>query len=168
MGRDFMPVSTSGAIVEGLPLTPAEYGTYILLLTHWWRNGSVPTDDKSLGRITMQSRTKWLRIKVQLVQWGLLEDIDGVLSFPRWDRIIDTDKRLPLPAAVRDAVYKRDGEICRYCGNTEGPFQIDHIEPVRRGGSDRLENLTVACRTCNLAKGATPLDEWLQEVVRNA
>lgn len=65
-----------------------------------------------------------------------------------------------LSPSVRRAVFARDGEVCAYCGTTEGPFHIDHIHPKSRGGSDDLENLTVACAPCNLSKRDKTLEEW--------
>lgn len=55
----------------------------------------------------------------------------------------------------RDAyaeVYCRDGHACRYCGSGDD-LTVDHVVPRCRGGSDRLENLVVACRSCNSRKG---------------
>lgn len=66
----------------------------------------------------------------------------------------------PLPAAVRRAVFDRDGERCGYCGSNRGPFEVDHIQPVSLGGDDALHNLTVACRRCNRAKGDRALPVW--------
>lgn len=57
-------------------------------------------------------------------------------------------------------VYERDGAICRYCGNTNGPFHIDHMIPLSRGGLNTLENLTVACKTCNLRKHTLTAEEF--------
>jgi 5-methylcytosine-specific restriction endonuclease McrA len=44
----------------------------------------------------------------------------------------------------------------------EGPFHIDHIVPVSRGGSNRDDNLCVACAPCNLRKSAKVGTEWRQ------
>ena len=74
----------------------------------------------------------------------------------------DEYERTPLPAVLRAAILSRDGERCRYCGDFDGPFQIDHIWPVALGGTDDPENLCVACRSCNASKGAKPLEVWLQ------
>ena len=49
-------------------------------------------------------------------------------------------------------VYERDGALCSYCLTSEGPFEIDHIDPVNRGGTHEIDNLCVACRTCNRRK----------------
>ena len=53
---------------------------------------------------------------------------------------------------IRKQVFKRDGEVCTYCGTKIGPFEIDHKTPVAKGGSDNLENLVVSCRSCNRSK----------------
>jgi hypothetical protein len=44
---------------------------------------------------------------------------------------------------------------CAYCGAMCA--EIDHIEPVGRGGSGDYENLTASCRHCNRAKNARPM-----------
>ena len=57
-------------------------------------------------------------------------------------------------------VYRRDGYVCQYCGDEEGPFAIDHVHPLSRGGSNELSNLVVACRVCNSSKCNLLLVEW--------
>lgn len=69
--------------------------------------------------------------------------------------------RTTLAPVVRAFVFERDGDVCRYCAGTEAPFEIDHIHPASRGGSDAPENLTVACEPCNRSKGAKTLAEWM-------
>lgn len=45
---------------------------------------------------------------------------------------------------------------CEYCHAPEilfnFPFEVDHILPQSRGGSDDPDNLALACRACNLFK----------------
>lgn len=71
-----------------------------------------------------------------------------------------TDARPNIPPTVRAEVFERDGRVCAYCGDTEGPFHIDHIVPLSRGGEHSADNLTVACAPCNLSKSNLLLDEW--------
>jgi hypothetical protein len=63
-------------------------------------------------------------------------------------------------ARLRTLAFQRDGEICRYCAATEGPFEIDHVIPRIKGGEDILENVVVACLSCNRAKRDRDGDEW--------
>ena len=43
---------------------------------------------------------------------------------------------------MRRNVFDRDGDVCRYCGNTDGPFHLDHILPWSKNEEERL-NLTL-------------------------
>jgi 5-methylcytosine-specific restriction endonuclease McrA len=49
-------------------------------------------------------------------------------------------------------VLRRDGERCRRCGTTEG-LTLDHIIPLSKGGTNRIDNLQLLCGPCNRAKG---------------
>jgi hypothetical protein len=62
-----------------------------------------------------------------------------------------------LDPVLKRRVYTRDGRRCQYCGDTRGPFEVDHIYPRYHGGEDRLDNLVVSCLACNRAKGARVL-----------
>lgn len=53
---------------------------------------------------------------------------------------------------------------CSYCGApTE---EIDHIEPVYKGGTNAWENLTSACKSCNRSKKTTDLLSYLLRAKR--
>ncbi len=57
-------------------------------------------------------------------------------------------------AAVRRAVFERDGYRCRACG-LPGRLECDHIQPLRRGGDPwDMDNLQSLCRGCHIAKTA--------------
>jgi hypothetical protein len=53
---------------------------------------------------------------------------------------------------------------CAYCGDTGGPFHLDHVVPRSRGGQDHPRNIVRACQACNLAKGDRLPSEWLSHV----
>lgn len=60
-------------------------------------------------------------------------------------------KRPPIPREIVDAVYKRDGGRCVYCGSTQN-LQLDHIIPFSKGGATTLENMQLLCQKCNIEK----------------
>ncbi|MBQ5923219.1 MAG: HNH endonuclease [Alistipes sp.] len=60
-------------------------------------------------------------------------------------------KRPQIPREVVDAVYRRDGGRCVYCGATEN-LHLDHIIPFSCGGATSVENLQLLCQKCNLEK----------------
>jgi 5-methylcytosine-specific restriction endonuclease McrA len=61
---------------------------------------------------------------------------------------------------IRDAVLRRDNHACRYCGQTSGRIECDHVVPIARGGRTVPDNLVAACRSCNRRKGIRTLSEW--------
>jgi hypothetical protein len=69
-------------------------------------------------------------------------------------------EREPIPAMAREAVIRRDGWKCVYCGDDAGPFEIDHVLAVVNGGASDVSNLCVACKPCNRSKGAKLLAGW--------
>lgn len=51
---------------------------------------------------------------------------------------------------------------CVYCDSTEG-LTVDHVIPKSKGGSERINNLVIACRHCNLSKGDKDFDRWFEK-----
>ena len=66
-------------------------------------------------------------------------------------------------AALRAAVFERDGFVCQYCGAEGARLECDHIVPVCKGGSSELDNLTTACKPCNRSKAGKLLEDWMAE-----
>jgi|694.fasta_scaffold14321_9 hypothetical protein len=54
---------------------------------------------------------------------------------------------------VRHMIFQRDGNKCKNC-NTTSNLTIDHIIPVKHGGTSEDTNLQTLCRKCNSSKGA--------------
>jgi len=50
---------------------------------------------------------------------------------------------------------------CAYCDAHNVPLEKEHIVPKARGGSNRVSNLTLACRPCNEKKAARDVREFL-------
>jgi hypothetical protein len=54
---------------------------------------------------------------------------------------------------------------CPYCGCSLSwrTVTVDHIVPVVKGGSNRIENINPSCWSCNASKGARDLEDWKRE-----
>ena len=65
--------------------------------------------------------------------------------------------------SVREALLEHWGRECAYCGATDVPLQVEHIQPKSKGGSNRFSNLTLACSRCNQAKGNQPVEKFLSD-----
>ena len=63
---------------------------------------------------------------------------------------------------VREYLLEKWNRRCAYCGATHVPLEIEHIVPRANGGSDRVSNLTLACRPCNQRKGNRSIEDFLQ------
>jgi hypothetical protein len=54
------------------------------------------------------------------------------------------------------AVAERAGERCEYCRAPEQvfnfAFEVEHIQPRSGGGNNSMDNLALACESCNLFK----------------
>lgn len=160
--RPFMQLYVSDFLGDTLMLSAEELGTYILLLSVAHHNGGVlPLDERKLRRITRLTAKQFSRVWPSID--GYFTEEDGFLSsnhLRAWaikERLVG---RRPLSIATREFVIRRDGAKCSYCGTLSGPFHIDHVIAVALGGSDDPTNLVVACKPCNLSKGAKSLEEW--------
>ena len=63
---------------------------------------------------------------------------------------------------IRARVLEEGGYRCRKCGKA-GVLEVDHILPLRDGGTHALENLQVLCRGCHIRKHHPPQpgrDAW--------
>jgi 5-methylcytosine-specific restriction endonuclease McrA len=63
---------------------------------------------------------------------------------------------------VREYLLEKWGRKCSYCGKTDVPLQVEHIEPKSKGGSNRVSNLCLACEKCNQKKGNKDVKQFLK------
>ena len=58
-----------------------------------------------------------------------------------------------IPENLRSRIEQTDRRRCCYCLTSEAnsgiPMTFDHILPVSKGGLTTLENICLACRSCN-------------------
>ncbi len=62
---------------------------------------------------------------------------------------------------LREYLLEKWNRTCAYCDAQHVPLEIEHIVSRSKGGSDRVSNLTLACRDCNQKKGNQPLEVFL-------
>ncbi len=60
-----------------------------------------------------------------------------------------------LPKWQRQFIRERDNETCTYCGAFDPNGHVDHRVSRKNGGTNHTNNLSWACRCCNLRKGAS-------------
>lgn len=72
---------------------------------------------------------------------------------------------------ARLRIYEAAGWACGLCGSPTRPDEhhnhpryptLDHIQPRSLGGGDEPENLRLACRQCNIQRGANV--DWVPEI----
>jgi len=63
---------------------------------------------------------------------------------------------------VKEYLLEKWGRDCVYCGDKNIPLEVEHIHPKSKGGTDRVSNLTLACHTCNQAKGNQDIRDFLK------
>ena len=54
---------------------------------------------------------------------------------------------------IREYLLELTGRKCAYCDKGNQRLQVEHIVPKALGGSNRPDNLTMACKPCNAKKG---------------
>ena len=64
--------------------------------------------------------------------------------------------RIYLSKELKDLVFDRANFLCEYCLSPDdyssSPFNIEHIIPISKSGTNEIENLALACQGCNLHK----------------
>ena len=70
-------------------------------------------------------------------------------------------QRKSLSKKIRFEVFKRDSFTCQYCGSKAPDviLEVDHITPVKEGGTNDIMNLVTSCFNCNRGKSAKILSD---------
>jgi len=61
---------------------------------------------------------------------------------------------------VREYLLEKFNRRCIYCGKEHVALEIEHIIPKSRGGSNRIDNLGIACHECNQRKDNMTAEEF--------
>lgn len=122
---------------------------FTLLLDMWCHEGHLEDNPTWNARRCGIRPSRLRKLFARLVAGKSLNVIDGRI-YPG-ARLQGAMRRVGLTPEQRVRVMTEE-TACRYCGATEGPFDIDHIYPASRGGTNHRRNLTLACFPCNSAK----------------
>ena len=67
---------------------------------------------------------------------------------------------------IREYLLEKFRRQCVYCGKSGVPLEIEHLTPKSRGGSDTVDNLAIACHSCNQEKNNLTAEEFGHPEVR--
>jgi 5-methylcytosine-specific restriction endonuclease McrA len=131
----------------------------------------------------MTSAPKW-RLNEQMTSAPKLEVNNRVTSAPKWEQVdqalsvlkavsvLKPRGRKGIPAAIVRQVWERDDYCCvnmdtdgSRCASKIG-LQVDHVRPVAFGQDNRMENLRLLCRQCNVATAEEILGTAVMERYR--
>lgn len=79
----------------------------------------------------------------------------------------DNKRRNFVPALSNRLLFRRDGHLCMYCGESfdDQSLTRDHIVPWVQGGNDRWTNVVAACCRCNHRKGGRTPEQASMELL---
>lgn len=77
------------------------------------------------------------------------------------------DKVRRDPPLTNRALFRRDQNVCLYCGHSfkECDLSRDHLVPISKGGKDAWTNVVTACKRCNARKGSRRPEECGMELL---
>ncbi len=100
--------------------------------------------------------------KAELVAENPLFSLRSISTTFPLPSVIRLNKYVSVPyksvEMTRQNIFRRDSNICLYCG-AKSDLTLDHVIPKSRGGRTTWENLVTACKKCNTKKGRKMPDE---------
>jgi hypothetical protein len=63
---------------------------------------------------------------------------------------------------LREYLLNKWDRKCSYCGAKDVPLNIEHIESKAKGGTNRVSNLCLGCKSCNEKKNSMPVEKFLK------
>ena len=76
-------------------------------------------------------------------------------------------KRRTYSAAKRAQIAAKNGGRCIYCASIlTDDWQVEHVRPIARGGTDAPANVWPSCAACNQRKSDRSFKAWALELLR--
>ncbi len=57
-------------------------------------------------------------------------------------------ERSKITDYMKERVYENNVKKCAICGEREGPFTVDYVVPLEKGGKTEMRNLQIVCMDC--------------------
>ena len=97
------------------------------------------------------------------------EILKAANAHQRAKRKIEINKETSSTTSEIRTWIKEAVKICSYCNNyCTTNYQIDHIDPISKGGTHTVDNFTIACPSCNASKNATSLLIWMAKLTNRS
>jgi 5-methylcytosine-specific restriction endonuclease McrA len=61
---------------------------------------------------------------------------------------------------IRQYLLEKFKRMCVYCGAQNVKFEVEHVIPKSRNGSNRISNLALSCNSCNIKKDRMTAEEF--------
>ena len=111
------------------------------------------------------------RLREEVYVQGFLGGVGGLKEMPHIYHLKRSPKRTDPDAPkrskdIKSVLYRQqEGRCVGVCGSRKldiDLFEIDHIRPRSKGGTDTDENLQLLCPTCNRRKGSKAMARFLE------
>lgn len=66
---------------------------------------------------------------------------------------------------IRNYLLEKHGRKCFYCDKEVSNFEVEHLIPKAKGGSNRIDNLTLSCHSCNQKKRTLTAEEFIKQTL---
>lgn len=115
--RAWMPLHIADYLADTGHLTATEHGAYLLMIMHYWQNGSLPANERVIARIA----------KLSAEQWEESRDILAMLFGPGWSH-----KRIDAELSKADEIIekRRAAAEARYSRGKKEPSDANamHVQ----------------------------------------
>lgn len=106
------------------------------------------------------------KVKLSVFQWQQanpekVREFGRIKDHRRRVRKLNTPAHEQYTIEDKQQVFDYYGNCCVYCSDTED-LQVEHLQPLSRGGLNTRDNIAPACPTCNYSKGAKTVAEFAE------
>lgn len=120
----WMPLYIGDYLADTMRLEGPEHGAYLLLIMHYWRNGPLPNDQRTLAAIARTKRPAWAAMADSVTAFFRLGE-DGKWHHKRIDKelgriasVVDQKRAAGKASAARRALQREANEKATPVGHS--------------------------------------------------